>query len=252
MKTTTAARAAATLTLASLAACVTRTVPPGEGATASAAATTSTTMTTTAGGTTAQGDWKPLIDPGMSAWRGYKSQTMPASWRVADGVLTKSGGVEDLVSRDQYGDFELSWDWMLDAGGNAGVFYRTSEEYDKVYWSGPEYQLLDDARHPDGRNALTSAGAAYGLYAPPRGVVKPAGEWNSSRIVARGNHVQHWLNGQKVVEYELGSPDWTAKVQASKFREWPMYGRLARGRIGIQGDHSGSLALRNIRIKVLP
>ena len=201
------------------------------------------------GGMGMTGDWKPLIDPTMTAWRAFKTQAMLASWTVAGGVLSKSGGVEDLVSRDQYGDFELSWEWMLSKGGNAGVFYRTSEEYDKVYWSGPEYQLLDDANHPDGRNALTSAGAAYGLYAPPRGVVKAAGEWNASRIVAKGNHVEHWLNGQKVVEYDLMSPEWEAKVKASKFVDWPHYGRAPRGFIAIQGDHDGALSIRNMQVR---
>jgi Domain of Unknown Function (DUF1080) len=203
------------------------------------------------GGMAMAGDWKPLIDPSMSAWRAYKTTTMPDSWHVMDGVLSKSGSAEDLVSRDQYGDFELSWDWMLTKGGNAGVFYRTSEEYEKVYWSGPEYQLLDDANHPDGRNRLTSAGAAYALYAPPAGVVKAAGEWNSSRIVARGNHVEHWLNGQKVVDYDLMSPDWEAKVKASKFIDWPHYGRAARGAIALQGDHDGMLSIRNMQVREL-
>ena len=142
--------------------------------------------------------------------------------------------------------------WKLAPKGNAGVFYRGTEEYDHIYWSAPEYQLLDDAGHPDGKNRLTSAASAYGLYAPPAGVVKPGGEWNSSRIVARGAHVEHWLNGQKVVEYELWSPDWEAKVKASKFGEWPHYGRAARGYIGIQGDHNGELTLRNVCIEALP
>jgi hypothetical protein len=90
------------------------------------------------------------------------------------------------------------------------------------------------------------------LYAPPAGVVKPGGEWNSSRIVARGAHVEHWLNGQKVVEYELWSPDWEAKVKASKFGEWPHYGRARTGHLGIQGDHDGALSIRNMRIRTFP
>jgi hypothetical protein len=177
---------------------------------------------------------------------------VPSGWRIADGTLTKSTSIGDIITRDEFGDFELAFDWMLAPGGNAGVFYRGTEEYDHIYWSGPEYQLLDDAGHPDGKNRLTSAASAYALYAPPAGVVKPAGEWNSSRIVAKGAHIEHWLNGQKVVEYELWSPDWEAKVKASKFGEWPHYGRAHRGHIGIQGDHDGELTLRNIRIRVLP
>lgn len=206
------------------------------------------------GGKVAPDDgWRPLFDGRtLSAWRGYKSDTVPAAWHIEDGVLTKAGSTGDLVSRDQFGDFELAFDWKIAPGGNAGVFYRATEEYDHIYWSGPEYQLLDDAGHPDGRNRLTSAAAAYALYAPPAGVVKPAGEWNSSRIVVKGAHVEHWLNGQKVVEYELWSPDWEAKVKASKFGEWPNYGRAKVGHIGIQGDHDGQLWLRDIRIRVLP
>ncbi|MDB4900333.1 MAG: hypothetical protein JWN53_2141 [Gemmatimonadetes bacterium] len=195
--------------------------------------------------------WRPLIDNSLSAWRGYKRQDLPGDWHVTNGVLMKEGRAEDLVSRDEFGDFELAWDWKLAPGGNAGVFYRGTEEYEHIYWTGPEYQLLDDARHPDGRNRLTSAAAAYGLYAAPAGIVKPADEWNSSRIVIRGNHVEHWLNGQKVVEYELGSPGWKERVQKSKFREWPHYGLAPRGHIGLQGDHDGALAIRDLRIRTL-
>jgi len=240
-------RAVATVALLALGACVSSSASTTAGTSASPAPSAGSTM----GGMAMAGDWKPLIDPTMSQWRAYKSDAMPASWHVADGVLSKSSGVEDLVTRDQYGDFELTWDWMLSKGGNAGVFYRTSEEYDHVYWSGPEYQLLDDANHPDGRNPLTSAGAAYAVYPPPRGVVKPAGEWNSSRIVAKGNHVEHWLNGQKVVEYDLMSPDWEARVKASKFVDWPHYGRAPRGMLAIQGDHDGMLSIRNMQVREL-
>jgi len=200
------------------------------------------------------GEWRPLFDGKTTAgWRGYKSPDVPAGWAVQDGVLIKDGKTRsgDLVTKDQYGDFELEFDWKLAPGGNAGVLYRGTEEYDHIYWSAPEYQLLDDAAHADGKNRLTSAGSAYALYPPPAGVVKAAGEWNSSRIVARGPHVEHWLNGKKVVEYELWSPDWEGKVKASKFKDWPNYGRAKKGYIAIQGDHEGELALRNIRIREL-
>jgi hypothetical protein len=196
--------------------------------------------------------WRSLFDgTSTAAWRGYKSQTFPAGWTIVDGVLTKSGEVEDIVSRDQFGNFELALDWNLSSGGNAGVFYRGTEEYDKIYWSAPEYQLLDDAVHVDGKNRLTSSGAAYGIYPSPAGIVKPAGQWNSTLIVVNGNRVQHWLNGQKLLEYELGSPDWQAKVKASKFNEYPNYGLAKRGYLAIQGDHTGTLSIRNVRIREL-
>lgn len=196
--------------------------------------------------------WRLLFDgSSTSAWRSYRKQTAPAGWSAQGGSLRKSGHVDDIISRDQFGDFELAFDWKLSAGGNAGVFYRATEEYDHPYWSGPEYQLLDDAAHADGKDRLTAAGAAYGLYPAAPGAVKPAGEWNSSRIVVKGSRVEHWLNGTKLLEYELGSPDWSAKVRASKFGEWRNYGRAPRGHISIQGDHEGDLELRNIRIREL-
>lgn len=196
--------------------------------------------------------WRSLFDgTSTAAWRGFKQQTMPAGWNIVDGVLTKTGERGDIITRDQFGDFELALDWKLSPGGNAGIFYRGTEDYDHIYWSAPEYQLLDDAAHPDGQSRLTSAGADYALYPSPAGVVKPADQWNSTLIVVKGNTVQHWLNGQKLLEYELGSPDWLAKVKASKFVEYPKYGTAARGYIGFQGDHDGTLSLRNIRIRVL-
>lgn len=204
-------------------------------------------------GSNAPGQWRPLFDgSNTSAWRGYKNQSLPAGWRIVDGVLTKTGEVGDLISKEQFGNFELALDWKLSPGGNAGIFYRGTEEYDHIYWSAPEYQLLDDAGHPDGQSRLTSAGADYALYPSPAGVVKPADQWNSTLIVAKGDTVQHWLNGQKLLEYVIGSADWLAKVKASKFVAYPKYGTAAQGYIGIQGDHDGTLSLRNIRIRSIP
>ncbi|HEY2825032.1 MAG TPA: DUF1080 domain-containing protein [Gemmatimonadales bacterium] len=198
------------------------------------------------------GEWKSLFDgKTMSAWRGYKSDSVPSGWHVADGTITKSTGTEDIVSREQYANFELEIDWKIGTGGNSGLFYRGTEEYDHIYWSAPEYQLLDDANAPDGKSRLTSAGSDYGLYPSPAGILKPADQWNSTRIVVRGNHIEHWLNGKKLLEYELGSADWQAKVAASKFKSWPNYGKAAKGYIAIQGDHNGVLTLRNIRIREL-
>ncbi len=226
------------------------------GCMASSNATVQAGDTSMSGGLTAEqraAGWRPLFDGRtMEGWRGYKSQTMPSGWHVVDGTLTKTGSIEDIVTRDQFGDFELAFDWKLSPGGNAGVFYRGTEEYDHIYWSGPEYQLLDDALHPDGKSRLTAAGAAYGLYPSPAGIVKPANQWNSTLIVVQGARVQHWLNGQKLLEYELWSPDWEAKVKASKFNDYPNYGRAKRGYIAFQGDHDGELSLRNIRIRQIP
>jgi hypothetical protein len=129
--------------------------------------------------------------------------------------------------------------------------YRVTEDAEATYETGPEMQVLDDARHADGKSRLTSAGACYGLYPSPAGVVLPAGEWNQVRVLVKGNHVEHWLNGVKVVTYELLSPDWAAKVAASKFAQWPGYGRASQGYIALQ-DHGDWVAYRSIKIRELP
>jgi hypothetical protein len=204
------------------------------------------------GAPTAKG-WQPLFEGKLlDTFRGWHAEGMPEGWHVVDGTLTKDGNVDDLVTKSQYGNFELELEWKIGNAGNSGVFYRATREYDQIYWSGPEYQLLDDANANDGKSRLTAAAAAYGIYPSPAGVVKPFGEWNKTRIVIQGEHVEHWLNGQKVVEYDLAGADWKAKVAASKFSKYPNYGLAKRGFIGIQGDHPGALALRHIRIRELP
>jgi hypothetical protein len=196
--------------------------------------------------------WLPLFDGRtLNGWRVYRGSMQPTGWHVKNGLLTKDQPTDDIITTEQFSNFELELDWRVSTGGNAGIFYRATEEYDKPYWSGVEYQLLDDPNHPDGKNRLTAAGAAYGLYPAVAGVVKSAGEWNRTRIVARGAHVEHWLNGTKLVEYENGSADWNAKVAASKFSAWPNFGKARRGYIAIQGDHTGELSFRNIRIREL-
>jgi hypothetical protein len=194
--------------------------------------------------------WRSLFDGhSLDAWRGYKGAPVPAGWRIADGALVKDAPVEDIVSRDEFGDFELELEWRIGRAGNSGIFYRGTEEYEHIYWSAPEYQLLDDIEASDNKTRLTCAGSAYALYPSPAGHLKAVGKWNTTRIVARGAHVEHWLNGAKLVEYELWSPDWQARVMASKFKDWPHFGLAKRGHIAMQGDHAGSLGFRKIRIR---
>lgn len=204
--------------------------------------------------------WRILFDgKSLDAWRGYKSQTVPEGWRMEGGALIKDSRVGDLITKDEFGDFELELEWKIGRGGNSGIFYRGIEDPDftgkpsddRIYTTGPEYQLLDDLAAEDNKTRLTCAGANYGLYESPPGHLKPVGEWNTARIVAKGAHVEHWLNDFKVVEYELWSPDWEAKVKATKFAAWPKFGRAKRGHIGLQGDHAGMLGFRNVRIREL-
>lgn len=197
--------------------------------------------------------WRSLLlDHSAPAWRGWKTTGLPTGWHVAGGVLEKAGEVDDLVTTRSYGNFELELEWKIGQGGNSGVFYRGTRKYDHIYWSAPEYQLLDDANAPDGRSRLTAAAADYALYGAPAGVVRPFDHWNKTRLIVKGRHVEHWLNGRKVVEYELQSADWKRRVASSKFAAYPDYGMATTGLIGIQGDHPGALAIRRMRIRELP
>jgi hypothetical protein len=196
--------------------------------------------------------WRLLFDGRSTAgWRAYKGGAVPAGWQVIDGSLVhvKNGG--DIVTEEEFGNFELAVDWKVAPAGNSGIFYRATEDAERIYESAIEMQVLDDAGHVDGKSPLTSAGALYAMYPAPRGAVKAAGEWNQARIVSNGAHVEHWLNGVKTAKAEIGSADWNAKVAASKFAEWPGFAKAQRGRIGLQ-DHEDRVEFRNIRIRVLP
>ena len=216
---------------------------------AACAQTGTSAMNSTA---TTQSDWRSLFDGRTTAgWRGFRMDTVPGGWQVVDGALTRVGGGGDIITTDQFANFELELEWSVARGGNSGIMFRVTEDSEATYMSGPEMQVLDDAAHRDGQSRLTAAGANYGLDAAPAGVVKPAGEWNAVRLVVNGPHVEHWLNGTRVVEYELWTPAWEAKVAATKFAQWPGYGRARRGHIALQ-DHGDRVAYRNIRIRVLP
>ncbi|MDX1577327.1 MAG: DUF1080 domain-containing protein [Gemmatimonadota bacterium] len=189
---------------------------------------------------------------GLEHWRGFQRDDVPAGWSATDGTLAFTPGVEggDLITRETFADFDLRLEWKLEEGGNSGIFFGVSEDSRRTYHSGPEMQVLDDAGHVDGGDPRTSAGANYALHAPSEDVVRPAGEWNEARIVRQGSHVEHWLNGVKIVEYEIGSDAWKALVADSKFAEWPEYGTIHDGHIGLQ-DHGDRVWYRNLRIKRL-
>ena len=197
--------------------------------------------------------WRLLFDGKTTAgWRAYDRPEMPGGWQVVDGALTRAArGGGDIITSASFRNFDLSLDWKLQPGGNSGIFYRAALGSDAIYFSAPEMQVLDDAVHVDGKSELTSAGAVYGLYPAARGIVRPVGEWNTARILVDGNRVEHWLNGQKIAEYELGSEDWRRRVNSSKFKAWREYGQAAEGHIGLQ-DHGDWVAFRNIKIRVLP
>ena len=195
--------------------------------------------------------WKLLFDGTLDGWRGYRRDDVPGGWSVQDGALTftPGGGDGDLMTADQYADFELSLEWKVAEGGNSGIFYRATEAERAPYWTGPEYQILDNERHADGANPETSAGSNYALHAPAEDVTRPVGEWNHTRIIVRGARVEHWMNGTRLLEYELWTDDWRRTVMSTKFSEWPGYGMARHGHIGLQ-DHGDPVWYRNIKIRV--
>lgn len=196
--------------------------------------------------------WIALFDgTDLSAWRGYQRDDVPAGWQVRDGLLVfdpAAGDGGDLVTRETFSDFILELDWRVEPGGNSGLFYRADEDAEVIWHRAPELQILDDDAHADGGSPVTSAGSVYALYPPTEDVVNPAGEWNHVRVVARGPRVEHWMNGTKIVEYQVGSPDWNQRVADSKFDQYPGFGENMEGRIGLQ-DHGDTVWFRDIRIR---
>jgi hypothetical protein len=201
-----------------------------------------------------KGKWKVLFDgKSTDAWRGFRQDSFPGKvWKVEDGTLRTIVGGEsrDIVTREKYGDFELKLEWKISPGGNSGIIYLVSEDFDQTYQTGPEMQVLDDAKHADGKNPKTSAGALYALIAPVNKVLKPVGGWNKVRIIVHNGHVEHWLNGKKVLAYDLGSEQLKPLIGASKFKEFPRFAQNREGHIALQ-YHGDEVWYRKIRIRSL-
>ena len=200
--------------------------------------------------------WVLLFDgAGLNHWRGFKMSTTPAGWSVKDGKIhfapPSEGERADLITKEQYQNFELVLEWAVSPGGNSGIFFHVTEDHPRTYSTGPEFQILDDDLHPDGKRPVTSAGSNYALDAPSVSAVKPVGEFNEARLRVEGDRVTHWLNGKKIVEYRLWTDGWKAQVAASKFASMPAYGLNKTGHIAIQ-DHGDEIWFRNLRILSLP
>lgn len=207
----------------------------------------------------AKAGWRVLFDgSSTSAWRGYQKQDMQGlRWIVKDGCLalppadgSDTRGARDLVTKDEFDDFELAWEWRVAPGANSGVKYFVQET--RPVAIGHEYQIIDDGRHEDAkvREGRRSTAAFYDVLAAPgaKGRTKPVGEFNVSRILVRGNHVEHWLNGSKVLEYELDTDDLRARIADSKFKDIEGFDRHQRGRLLLQ-DHGDSVCYRNIKVR---
>ena len=215
--------------------------------------------------------WSLLFDgKTFNGWRGLGYDTVPtAHWKIENGTIRKladgqvprlpdgqpaAGG--DLMTRDTYSDFELTWDWKISRAGNSGVKYNVSEEISMAAAPnhaalGFEYQMLDDSLHEDNKVPSHRAGALYDLIAPNASkTLKPVGEWNSSRLVFRGNHGEHWLNGSQVVDFDLGTPAMDSLLARSKYRDIKDFAKRRAGHIVLQ-DHVDEVYFRNIKIRIL-
>jgi hypothetical protein len=192
----------------------------------------------------------------LAGWRTY--QNKPAdSWTVKDGTLyckgsttDKSDRRADLITTGQYENFDLSLDWKISPQGNSGIMYLVTEEYPAAYLSGPEYQLIDDNNFPEKLEDWQKTAANYAMDAAPTAQPKPVGEWNHTRIVVNNGHVEHWLNGTKVVDYQLWTDDWKAKKTTGKWKDAAGYALSKKGHIALQ-DHGSEAWFKNIKIKEL-
>ena len=200
------------------------------------------------------GKWKVLFDgKSVDKWRGYKMNSFPDhSWKVEEGAIRAIAGADgpDIITREKFENFELELDWKASPGANSGIMYRVSEDFGAPYETGPEMQVLDDDKHADGRDPKTSAGSLYALIAPKNKKLKPVGEWNQVRIVAQGNQVEYWLNGVKVVEFELGSAELNQLIARSKFKDMPRFAKEKTGFIDLQ-HHGDEVWYRKIRVRRL-
>lgn len=213
-------------------------------------------------GSAAPGAWITLFDGSdTDHWRGYNREGMPSGWVIDGDALiydpAQTGDDpprRDIITREKFADFELELEWSIEQGGNSGIFYFVLEQADReLFWSGPEMQILDNANHPDavrGQDGDRKAGSLYDLIPAVPQNFRGYDTWNEVRIVSRGAFVEHWQNGEKVLEYERWTPEWFDMLHNSKFRCYPEFGAVREGHIGLQ-DHGDVVRFRNIRIRRL-
>lgn len=227
--------------------CALNGIPAAQAAVASAPMTTQPKKT----------EWKVLFDgTSTNGWHTYLKQSISPLWQVEDGALVLTGkGAGDIVTNDEYGDFELELEWKISEGGNSGIMYHVKEDpqFKATYLTGPEMQVLDNDRHPDakqGKNGNRTAGSLYDMLPPTAMATKPAGEWNQVKLIVKNNKAEHWMNGVKIVAYPTSGPAWDQLVENSKFKGWEGFGKYQKGRIALQ-DHGDKVWYRHIRIKEL-
>ncbi len=205
--------------------------------------------------------WELLFDgESMDQWRVYNQEGIPAGWVVEDGAMVFDPEQRndqyglDIITKETYGDFELKLEWWLSEGGNSGIFYHVIEQEDKaLYWSGPEMQILDNENHPDadqGVDGNRKAGSLYDLIPAVPQNAKPFGEWNSVKIVAKGDVIEHYQNGEMVLSFDRSTEEWKNLVAGSKFAPHSEFGTAAEGHIALQ-DHGDLVKFRNLKIRSL-
>ena len=192
--------------------------------------------------------WRLLFDgQSLSQWRSYQEDELKDGWGIENGCLARLGRAGDIITREQFGDFELKLEWRVSEAGNSGIFIRGDESERSIHHTGYEMQVLDNVGHSDSRDPTHRAGALYDMIAPDHDTTQPVGYWNRVHIIARGPTVEFWLNDRMTARFEQGSADWLARYERSKFTDRPHYGSLLRGHIGFQ-DHWDKVWFRNIRV----
>jgi len=196
--------------------------------------------------------WKLLFNgKDLSHWRNFKKDDISNKWVIDEGALHLSaGGGGDIMTKDQYENFELKLDWKIAEAGNSGIFFLVTEKGDYIYSRAPEVQILDNERHADNQTDSHLAGSIYGLVSAHKKAHKPAGEWNQVVIRLEDRHLQVWQNGVSTASIVLGSTTWNKLVAQSKFADWEGFGEANKGHIGLQ-DHSDPVWFKNIKIKEL-
>lgn len=205
------------------------------------------------------GKWVSLFDgKTLSGWHAFNKPGEIKNWTIEDSALVCLGAAQgdtggDIVTENEYENFELAWDWKITEGGNSGVMYHVVEnaKYKAPYETGPEYQMIDDIGFPGKLEEWQKTGADYAMnLTNEKKKLKPVGEWNSSKIVFNNGHVEHWLNGEKVVEFEAWNEAWKKEKAEGKWKDFPDYGAAKKGRIALQ-DHGNKAYFKNIMIREL-
>ncbi len=208
---------------------------------------------------TGKGKWITLFDgKTFNGWHGYNKTGAITNWAIEDGAMVCLGAAPDahggdIVTNEAYENFELRWEWKMTKGGNSGVMYHVLEgvKYHAPYETGPEYQMIDDISFPEKLEEWQKTGADYAMNVPNnKKKLKAIGEWNTSKIIFNKGHVEHWLNGKKIVEFQAWDAKWLKEKQEGKWKDYPDYGSAKKGLIALQ-DHGNKVYFKNIKIRVL-